>query len=383
MTLDYNSLLLALGFSGACLAVTLVMSWAVARTELFLLTWAVGVFLIVVYVVLYAIYVDYPGPLLGAVCYLTLLTGLSALLGAARQFRTGRSPLRPAIIANAILIIIAVPPILMGYDGLGFIAENIAAAILLSATAREYWLGRAEAPGPILGLSALYAAIAFGFLLCAGVLIWNGKLVLGAAPQNWAEDVSLIISIAGMTGIGALSLALNHWRAAGRHRAEARSDVLTGLLNRRAIFDLCSPTPMRQFSAVIAFDLDDFKAVNDSYGHAVGDEVIRAFAEELAAATGRDDRAARLGGEEFVLVLGRTLPDRAEQLAERIRASFAARSIGADQGAFSCTVSAGIAFGTEAGASFESVLKLADKALYSAKSKGRNQVATRHVRLVK
>src|SRR6187549_3503861 len=103
MTLDYNSLLLALGFSGACLAVTLVMSWAVARTELFLLTWAIGVFLIVVYVVLYAIYVDYPGPLLGALCYLTLLTGLSALLGAARQFRTGRSPLRPAIIANTLL----------------------------------------------------------------------------------------------------------------------------------------------------------------------------------------------------------------------------------------------------------------------------------------
>jgi diguanylate cyclase (GGDEF)-like protein len=383
MTLDYNSLLLALGLSGACLAATLAMSWAVARTELFLLTWAIGVFLIVVYVVLYTYYVDHPGPLLGAVCYVTLLTGLSALYGAARQFRTGRSPLKPAIIANGLLIALAVPPILMGYDGLGFMAENIAAALLLLATAREYWLGRSEAPGPILGLSALYAMIAAGFVLCAAVLVWGGRLVLGQAPQNWAEDLSLGLSIAGMTGIGALSLALNHWRAAGRHRAEARSDVLTGLLNRRAIFDLYSPTPMRQFSAVIAFDLDDFKSVNDSYGHAVGDKVIRAFAEELAAAAGRDDRAARLGGEEFVLVLSRTLPDRAEQLAERIRASFAARSIGADQGPFSCTVSAGIAFGTEAGASFESVLKLADKALYSAKSKGRNQVATRHVRLVK
>lgn len=383
MTLDYNSLLIALGFSGACLAVTLVMSWAVARTELFLLTWAAGVSLIVVYVVLYVLYVDAPSPLRGAVCYITLLTGLSALLGAARQFRTGRSPLGPAIIASCLAIVVTVPPILMGYDGLGFMAENIAAAIILSATASQYWIGRDEAPGPILGLSVLYSAVAAGFVLCAFVLIRDGKLVLGQAPQNWAEDLSLAISIAGMTGIGALSLALNHWRAAGRHRNEARTDALTGLLNRRAVFDLCSPAPMRQFSAVIAFDLDDFKAVNDGYGHAIGDRVIRTFADELAAAVGRDDRAARLGGEEFVLVLQRTLPERAEHLAERIRAGFATRRIATEQGHVTCTVSAGLAFGTEGGTSFEEVLRLADKALYSAKSKGRNQVATRHVRLVK
>ncbi|MDQ6434880.1 GGDEF domain-containing protein [Mesorhizobium sp. LHD-90] len=383
MTLDYNSLLIALGFSGACLAATLLMSWLVARTELFLLTWAAGVVLIVFYVVLYAFYVDDPSPLLGAVCYIALLTGLSALLGAARQFRTGRSPLKPAMIGGCVLIALAVPPILMGYDGLGFMAENIAAAALLSATAYEYWRGRAEAPGPILGLSVLYGVVAFGFVLCAGVLIWDGKLVLGQAPQNWAEDVSLAVNIAGMTGIGALSLALNHWRAAGKHRNEARTDSLTGLLNRRAVFDLHSPVPMRQFSAVIAFDLDDFKSINDRFGHAAGDSVIRSFAEELSKAAGRADSAARLGGEEFVLVVSRTLPERAEQLAERIRANFAARQIDTDQGILACTVSAGIAFGTEAGASFESVLRLADKALYSAKSKGRNQVAMRHVRLVK
>lgn len=382
MTLDYNSLLLALGISGACLAATLVMSWAVARTEQFLLTWAFGVFLIVAYVILYACYVEHPGPLAGAVSYITLLTSLSALFAAARQFRAAHPPLKPAIIANFLLIGVTVPPIIMGYDGLGFIAENIAAALLLAATAREYWLGRAEAPGPILGVSALYAVIAAGFVLCAGVLIWDGRLVLGEAPQNWAEDVSLGLSIAGMTGIGALSLALNHWRAAGRHRAEARSDVLTGLLNRRAIFNLYSPTPMRQFDAVIAFDLDDFKSINDRHGHAAGDKVIRAFAEELSAAAGRGDQAARLGGEEFVLVLNRTLPERAEQLAEHIRKSFAARLIATEHGDLACTVSAGIAFGTEAGTSFENVLRLADKALYAAKRKGRNQVATRHVRLV-
>lgn len=381
MALDYNSLLMALGISGACLAVTLVMSWSVARSELFLLTWATGVVLIVAYVVVYSFYVIYPEPLLAAACFVLLMVGLSALFGAARQFRTSASPLKPTLIAAALSLACTVPPMLAGYDGLGFIAENTAAAVLLSATALEYWRGRAEAPAPVAGLSVLYGVVAAGFVLCAAMLIADGRLVLGGAPQNWAEDVSLALSIAGMTGIGAVSLALNHWRAARRHRHEARTDPLTGLLNRRALFDGFSTMPLNQFTAVIAFDLDDFKSINDLHGHAVGDRVIRAFAEELAQAVSRGDSAARLGGEEFAVVLQRTLPLRAEQLAERVRKSFAARAIATDGGTLQCTVSAGIAFGTEAGISFEKALRLADKALYAAKRDGRNRVATQHLRI--
>ena len=385
MTLDYNSLLLALGISGGCLAITLVMSWGLSRTEMFLLTWASGVVMIVAYVAIYIVYVDAPHPMLGALCYVLLFAGLSALLGAARQYRSGHFPRRTVMLAGAIAIGLSAPPMLAGYDGLGFICENLAAAVLLSLTAREYWKGRAEAPGPIVSLVVLYAVIAFGFALCAGVLILDGKLVLGAAPQNWAEDLSIATSIAGMTGIGALSLALNHWRAAGRHKREAQTDPMTGLLNRRALFDRYSRTPMRQFTAVIAFDLDEFKAINDRYGHAVGDIVIGAFAGELSAAAARAGNgacAARLGGEEFALVLQRSLPQQAEQVAETIRANFAAREIPTDWGPLACTVSAGVAFGAEEGMSFEAVLRLADKALYTSKRGGRNRVSRQAIRLV-
>ncbi|TGP39692.1 GGDEF domain-containing protein, partial [bacterium M00.F.Ca.ET.229.01.1.1] len=93
-----------------------------------------------------------------------------------------------------------------------------------------------------------------------------GRLVLGHAPSNWAEDLSLIIVIASMTGIGGLSLALNQGRLAQHHRRNALTDPLTGLLNRRALFDLHGEAPVGAFMAVVVFDLDGFKAINDEFG---------------------------------------------------------------------------------------------------------------------
>ncbi|TGR62438.1 GGDEF domain-containing protein, partial [Mesorhizobium sp. M2D.F.Ca.ET.223.01.1.1] len=102
---------------------------------------------------------------------------------------------------------------------------------------------RAEAPVHLIGVSLLYSLTAASFVLCAAVLAWDGKLVLGHAASNWAEDLSLVIVIASMTGIGALSLALNQGRLARHHQREAQTDALTGLLNRRALFDLHGKTP--------------------------------------------------------------------------------------------------------------------------------------------
>ncbi|WP_292541460.1 GGDEF domain-containing protein, partial [Mesorhizobium sp.] len=128
------------------------------------------------------------------------------------------------------------------------------------------------------------------------------------------------------------------------------------------------------FMAVVVFDLDGFKAINDEFGHAAGDAVLKVFAEELAANLQPTDAAARLGGEEFALVLKRTLPEKVEFAAERIRASFAARRIETETRPLSCTVSAGYAFGSQDGTSFDKVLSAADKALYAAKRSGRNRV---------
>lgn len=374
MSLDYNSLLLAVGFSAACLSLTLFGIWLTARSEKFLLTWAVSVLLVVADVFTYKAYIETPGRVLGIATFTLLLLGFSTMLGAARQFTTGRSPLPSILLGGGISLAATLPPITLGYDGLGFMLENSFAALLLFATAFEYWKGRTEFPAPIIGIAGLYSATAISFALCAMVLALDGKLVLGHAPSNWAEDLSLVVVIACMTGIGALSLALNQGRLAQHHRRDALTDPLTGLLNRRALFDLHGAAQMGAFTAVVVFDLDGFKAINDEFGHATGDEVLKLFAKDLTDNLRPADAAARIGGEEFALVLQRTLPEKVEFAAERVRAAFAARRIETETRPLSCTVSAGYAFGSTEGLSFDKVLSSADKALYAAKRGGRNRV---------
>jgi diguanylate cyclase (GGDEF)-like protein len=374
MMLDYNSLLLALGVSAACLAVTLMGSWLVRRSETVLLTATVGLVLVVSGIFVYSAYVNTPEKWLGVANFVLFHAGFATIWGAGKQFLTGRVSLLAIAIRALAAMVFSVVPMLSGYDGLAFIADNLAIALLLFATARQYWLARAEAPAPLLGITALYTLTAISFVLCAAVLISDGKLVLGKAPSNWAEDLSLAVCIAGMTGIGALSLALHQWRLAARHRLDAITDPLTGLLNRRALFDQYGTRPMGTTTAVIVFDIDHFKSVNDRFGHAVGDRVLNVFAGELSAHCRTGDTAARLGGEEFVLVLKEIMPGRAELTAERIRRAFEAREIHIDDEVLTCTVSVGVAPGRSKSLDFDTMLSAADKALYVAKRAGRNRV---------
>jgi diguanylate cyclase (GGDEF)-like protein len=374
MMLDYNSLLLALGVSAACLAVTLMGSWLVRRSETVLLTATVGLVLVVSGIFVYSAYVNTPEKWLGVANFVLFHAGFATIWGAGKQFLTGRVSLLAIAIRALAAMVFSVVPMLSGYDGLAFIADNLAIALLLFATARQYWLARAEAPAPLLGIAVLYTLTAISFFLCAAVLISDGKLVLGKAPSNWAEDLSLAVCIAGMTGIGALSLALHQWRLAARHRLDAITDPLTGLLNRRALFDQYGTRPMGTTTAVIVFDIDHFKSVNDRFGHAAGDRVLNVFSGELSAHCRTGDTAARLGGEEFVLVLREIMPGRAELTAERIRRAFEAREIHIDDEVLTCTVSVGVAPGRSKSLDFDAMLSAADKALYVAKRAGRNRV---------
>jgi diguanylate cyclase (GGDEF)-like protein len=384
MTLDYNSLLVALSVSGACLAVTLFANWAMSRQERFLLTWSRGVALIVAYALAYTGYVAAPSWWLGSICFLILFAGFTMLLVAAHQFvgQDGR-PSRAFVLGMGLLGTASLGAMAAGYDGLGLIGENLWATIALAAIAGVYWRARAEAPTPIATLSALYLLNTVGFLLCAAILLFEGRLVLGHAPQNWAENLCVGISIATMTGIGALSMALNHWRAARRSHEDARTDSMTGLLNRRALFESFADRSVGPYTAVLMFDLDRFKPINDTYGHAVGDEVIRTFARILSGVCEQGCSVARIGGEEFVVVVERTTREGARLLAEAIRTRFQSTHIPRDNGTLlTTTVSAGIAFGADPPIGFEKVLGAADRALYEAKSQGRNTVEVEPLRLV-
>lgn len=375
MTPDYNTLLLAIALSGFCLSATLFASWLSSRVERFLLCWSIGIGCIVPAVAVYSVYFENPDYRIGCLAFALQFLGFAFIYGAAYRFRTGWSARRRIVTVFAVSSLAALPWLAAGYDGIGFIMLNLFIAGALALTALEYWRGRREAPLPLIGIVILYLLTALSFILCAVVLIEDGKWIMGHAPDNWAENLNLVVAIIGITGIGAMSLALNQWRVAGSHQRAANTDALTGLLNRRALFERYGHETVSMHRAAIAFDLDSFKSVNDRYGHAAGDAVLKVFAEVLGEACGTAACLARLGGEEFVVVLDRTLPDRAQHVAERVRADFAAKLIPIGRRSISCTVSAGIAFGNERCTNFDTLLSNADKALYNSKRNGRNRVS--------
>jgi diguanylate cyclase len=160
----------------------------------------------------------------------------------------------------------------------------------------------------------------------------------------------------------------------------AVTDSLTGLWNRRHFFHLGEQTLLhatRYISPVslLMIDLDHFKKVNDTHGHAVGDEVLRELAFLLKKWVRKADIVARYGGEEFIVLLPEVNKASAFETAERIRSRLADAPIWVGDLSVSITTSIGVSeFAQKERETLESLIKKADIALYEAKRAGRNQV---------
>jgi diguanylate cyclase (GGDEF)-like protein len=163
---------------------------------------------------------------------------------------------------------------------------------------------------------------------------------------------------------------------------QARSSVvdeLTQLPNRRAFAEAGTKELLRarrsgRAVAVAMLDVDDFKRVNDTWGHAAGDHVLQVVADVLRAELREIDLPARYGGEEFAILLPETTGAGAEEAAERVRAALAGRTIGDGRTRpHAVTASIGVAAGTT---TLEELVAAADDALYRAKAAGKNRVAT-------
>jgi diguanylate cyclase (GGDEF)-like protein len=168
-------------------------------------------------------------------------------------------------------------------------------------------------------------------------------------------------------------------RIATLYRRDSLTDPLTGVANRRGFFEmgerlLARAAFARQPTAVIMFDLDRFKRINDRYGHDTGDEVITVFCRLARSLLRSNDLFGRIGGEEFACLLPTTERLDALRLAERVRAAFetAYHTIGEDR--LRTTVSAGVAIADNSNFDLDTLLKHADRALSHAKRAGRNCV---------
>jgi diguanylate cyclase (GGDEF)-like protein len=161
----------------------------------------------------------------------------------------------------------------------------------------------------------------------------------------------------------------------------AHTDPLTGCWNRRALLqsgELMWSMAKRHNHplSVVICDIDKFKAINDTYGHGVGDAALRIFVQICLNALRAHDILGRFGGEEFVLILPETGEEGARNAAERIRKTIEAEIIDAEGSSFSMTSSFGTATLNDADQTLQSLIDRADSALYNAKKTGRNKVVS-------
>jgi diguanylate cyclase (GGDEF)-like protein len=197
-----------------------------------------------------------------------------------------------------------------------------------------------------------------------------------------AEAISLLRDLAAMAEqefqfarMSETQMALA--RANEELQMKANVDVLTRIWNRRAILEIAESERLRAGAtstiAALLIDIDHFKTINDHYGHAAGDEVLRVSAERLRASIRPADAVGRFGGEEFLVVMADVEPGDAPHMAERIRKNLAQAPIRFEDHSIGWTCSVGCAVGA-ADDPVDTLLRRADRALYRAKSGGRNRV---------
>ncbi len=179
--------------------------------------------------------------------------------------------------------------------------------------------------------------------------------------------------------ISFLQISLTKGRADNRYRHAAETDMLTGIPNRRAFFERAEPmiaaaVQERRPASVLVIDIDRFKAINDSLGHAGGDAVITAVADAIRQHLRPGDIFGRLGGEEFGCVLPDTPLPEATAFAENLRARIAAVDPQFGGGAVKVSASIGLAVSGTGACTFGKLLAEADAGLYQAKRSGRDRV---------
>ncbi|MFQ5407964.1 MAG: GGDEF domain-containing protein, partial [Anaerolineales bacterium] len=203
-----------------------------------------------------------------------------------------------------------------------------------------------------------------------GVLNVNSHTPNAYAPQT----SELVMAFANQAAV-----AIQNARLSDRLLELARVDSLTGLINRRHSFEIAEQEFQRARRykrplAVIMLDLDHFKRVNDTHGHAVGDEVLQAVAQRCRQNLREIDTLGRYGGEEFLVVMPEVELAHARQAAERLRSCVAGAPLETEIGPVALTISLGVAVLTAAHADLPPLVKAADAALYAAKEGGRNRV---------
>jgi diguanylate cyclase (GGDEF)-like protein len=260
------------------------------------------------------------------------------------------------------------------------IFSSMIVAAYTFGTGVEFWRGRQEnllSRLPLIVMLSMHGAL-YVLRVPFAILMPGSKSDIFFSSA-WFSVIGLE-SLLYMIATAFILLAMAKERTELEHKVAATTDPLTGIANRRAFLEsaqrsLKQRTRTPQPVSALLFDLDRFKSINDRYGHAAGDRVLRTFADVAVIELRSTDLLGRIGGEEFGAVLFGAEAGRAAATADRIRAAFASSYTSDDGAEDRVSVSVGVAsVRADEMVDIETLMSRADEALYVAKARGRNRV---------
>ena len=380
MTLDVNTLFLVTIYVEVILGLLLLFVWVQNTAITAVAWWGFAHLLRAASVVLFGLYGSAPDFVSIDLANVILFTAFALTWTGARVF----DHLRPQPIlmfgGAALWLVVCRLPVVETSFGLRVLLSSSIITAYTWATAYEFWRGRSE---PLVSRwPAIFMLFAHGALYLlrtpfGAMLPWSrtGNQVFESVWLTVLSFEALLFTIS----IAFILLAMAKERTEHRHKTAALVDPLTGIANRRAFLQDGEAQLKRQSTnprpiAVMLLDLDNFKSINDRFGHATGDHVLELFADVGNRHMRRDDMFGRLGGEEFAAMLFDAGRDRALAVAEEIRAAFAEGTREVEGRSVVATVSIGIVISHDAVLDLSALLAQADHALYRAKDNGRNRI---------
>jgi len=380
MVLHVPTLAVIAVFVTTILGVLLVLAWSRDRTSYALLWWGSGYLAGATSFALLSARGVVPDVLSIEMANTAVLLGYGFMFAGTRAFNGRETPLTALLVAPLIWLTAMQTPAIAADINLRIVVVTLCQCGFIVLMAYEFWRERAE---PLLSrwptIIVLLTQMVVLSLRLPAVLLTP----LTATHDFFRSPTFAVMAFATVLytiTFAFLLLSMTKERGELRHKTAALVDPLTGLANRRAFLSnadefVARNSDRREPLTVILADLDRFKAVNDRFGHAIGDRVLQVFAETVTRTLHATDLSGRLGGEEFAFLLPATSTTDAISLAERIRLGFAeaARAVGGETVA--PTVSLGVATCSDPAMHISELMIAADRALYRAKADGRNRVA--------
>ena len=377
MVIDLPTLMIAGSFVSAVSGVFLIFAWLQTDQARGMLWWAAADIVLAVSIPMMTSATAQPGDP-AVIVAITLLNISPALIWASARAVNRRHVDFAAVGSGAVLWLVAFAmPVFRETPG-AQIALNLAiVTVFLGAAAVEFWRGRTErltARWPLIVLLTLHAG--FSAMGALNALFGNGATAI-ATLQSWLGFVHFE-TLAFVIGTSIFTVAMARERNELAHKLAAATDALTGVSTRRKFYDEGEALLARSLHedsalAIILFDLDGFKEINDTFGHGHGDEVLKLFGDACLKTLRGSDLIGRLGGEEFGALLPGASIGAAYVAAERIRVAFTAACAKLGESGTEATVSAGIAQ-AHTKSTLDTLVQAADLALYRAKLQGRDRV---------